>query len=103
MIQRNKSGQFVKGFSGNPGGRPTVAENIRELARQHTGDAIITLLEIAKNPKSSDAARVSAANSLLDRAWGKPHQYVESVNMKMDLFDFLDSLDSEANQLDVDL
>lgn len=33
-----------------------------------------TLLGVAKSPKAPAAARVAAANSLLDRGWGRPDQ-----------------------------
>ena len=34
---------FKKGQSGNPGGRPKVAAEVKELAREHTGKAIETM------------------------------------------------------------
>ena len=67
---------FEKGTSGNPGGRPKVVAEVKELARAHTGEAIQTLVSIMTNPKSAPAARVSAANSLLDRGYGKPPQHI---------------------------
>jgi hypothetical protein len=67
---------FKKGQSGNPGGRPKVVAEVKELARAHTGEAIETLVSIMKNPKAAPAARVSAANSLLDRGYGKPPQHI---------------------------
>ena len=62
---------FAKGESGNPGGRPRVEGEIRELARQHTGTALRTLIEIAERGEN-ESARVAAANALLDRGYGKP-------------------------------
>jgi hypothetical protein len=47
---------------------------IKSLARAHTERAIQVLQGIMDQPSASDAARVSAANSLLDRGWGKPTQ-----------------------------
>ena len=67
---------FQKGRSGNPGGRPKVVAEVKELARKHTGKAIETLVSIMDNPKAAPAARVSAANSLLDRGYGKPPQHI---------------------------
>src|SRR6478672_6013047 len=67
---------FKKGQSGNPGGRPKVVAEVKELAREHTAEAIETLVSIMTNPKSAPAARVSAANSLLDRGYGKPPQHI---------------------------
>ena len=67
---------FQKGQSGNPGGRPKVVAEVKELARKHTGKAIETLVSIMANPKAAPAARVSAANALLDRGYGRPAQHI---------------------------
>ena len=48
----------------------------KELARKHTAKAIETLVSIMDNPKAAPAARVSAANALLDRGYGKPPQHI---------------------------
>ena len=42
---------FKKGQSGNPGGRPKVIAEVKELARAHTGEAIETLVSIMTNRK----------------------------------------------------
>ena len=42
---------FKKGQSGNPGGRPKVVAEVKELARAHTAAAIETLVAIMTNPK----------------------------------------------------
>ena len=43
---------FKKGQSGNPGGRPKVIAEVKELARAHTGEAIETLVSIMTNPQA---------------------------------------------------
>ena len=61
---------WVKGQSGNPGGRPKVVGEVRDLAREQTGTAIATLTDICRNGRS-ESARVAAAVALLDRGWGR--------------------------------
>jgi len=50
-----------------------VAE-IRSLARGHTEAALSTLASIMHQEKAPAAARVTAAQALLDRGWGKAVQ-----------------------------
>jgi hypothetical protein len=66
---------FVKGKSGNPGGKPKELKGIQELARVHAPTAIETLARIARTGKS-ESARVGAATALLDRGYGRPPQFV---------------------------
>ena len=49
----------------------TQSQRLSELAKAHTGEALNTLLDVARNGRA-DAARVSAANAILDRGYGKP-------------------------------
>lgn len=49
---------------------------IRSFARQHTQAAINTLVRIMNNEAATEAAQVAAANSILDRGWGKPVQAI---------------------------
>lgn len=49
---------------------------LSDLARQHTDAALNVLVQIATTGES-EAARVSAANALLDRGYGKATQPIE--------------------------
>ncbi len=64
---------FQPGESGNPGGRPKGTNEVRELARKHTAAAIDRLAAIMETGQS-EQSQIMAANSLLDRGWGKPTQ-----------------------------
>jgi hypothetical protein len=90
-------GKFVKGQSGNPNGRPPGYQSperrigfigvmdVKALAREWTPESINTLADIMKDVAAPASSRVAAANSLLDRGWGKPHQSVEAtVNGRFD-------------------
>ncbi len=66
---------FVKGKSGNPGGKPKGIGDMRALARCHTEKALAVL--VAALESSREDIRVKAADALLDRGWGKPTQCLE--------------------------
>jgi hypothetical protein len=92
MTERKVGKPFQKGQSGNPGGRPKEIVEVKELARQHTPEAIATLARIMMNAKAMDAARVAAANALLDRGWGKAAQSLD-VTVKHSFVDTLRDLE----------
>jgi hypothetical protein len=50
---------------------------IRSLARSHTRTAINVLVGIMRSKDMTAAARVAAANAILDRGWGKATQPLE--------------------------
>jgi hypothetical protein len=47
---------------------------IKSLARAHTKAALTVLAAIMNKQDAPESARVAAANSLLDRGWGKATQ-----------------------------
>jgi hypothetical protein len=56
---------FVKGQSGNPGGRPKVDPEVKTLLDEMTPEAIKILGEIMRNKKAQATARATAALSIL--------------------------------------
>lgn len=73
---RGVGNRFVKGQSGNPGGRP---KGFGSYIREQTQDGLELaniLLKIARAKKTSAADRIKAVQVLGDRGWGKPPQSV---------------------------
>ena len=58
--------------------RSKTLTEIRSLARSHTRTAVNVLVRIMRNKDATPAARVSAANAILDRGWGKATQPLEN-------------------------
>jgi hypothetical protein len=55
----------------------TITE-IRSMARSHTRTALNVLVGVMRSKDATAAARVSAANAILDRGWGKAAQAIEN-------------------------
>jgi hypothetical protein len=70
---------FEPGQSGNPGGRPRVIGELRDLARAHAPEAVRELARLAIHAKG-ETARIAAIGELLDRGFGKPAQFVAADN-----------------------
>ena len=78
-VVRNKAGQFVKGHSGNPSGRPSPQNaEVKEILKAATVEAARRLVELS----ASDNEKVSltATIEILNRTEGKPR---ESVSMDL--------------------
>jgi len=90
---RDKSGRFVKGYSGNAGGRPKDEHNIAALARSYSAEAIETLVDLMRNARD-DRVRGTAAQALLDRGFGKPKVEIQNTNA-----DFKDALEQVQSRL----
>jgi hypothetical protein len=57
-----------------PLARKAIPAEIRSLCRSYTAESIRVLASIMRQPEHSDAARIQAANILLDRGWGRAPQ-----------------------------
>lgn len=73
----NTSGRFVKGVSGNPGGMPKAIVEVAKAAREHTVEMLEVLLSIARDKAATASARVSAAQYVVDRGWGRAPQTID--------------------------
>ena len=66
---------FVRGMSGNPGGRPRTLREVTELARLRTPLALERLTVLMDS--GNEAIALRACESLLDRGWGRPTQRLD--------------------------
>lgn len=85
--------RWKPGQSGNPSGRPKVPVEVRDLARAHTTEAIAALARTLKDKRAPHAAKVAAANAILDRGYGKPTQPIEG---SLTLFDKMTDAEQRA-------
>jgi hypothetical protein len=87
LIERDEKGRVLPGSYIPAGpGRPK-GETITTLARTYTERAVAILGETMEDTKAPPAAKVAAAQALLDRGWGKaPIQIDLNVRMKFDDF-----------------
>ena len=89
----DKSGRFLKSYSGNAGGRPKDEHNIAALARSYSTEAIETLIDLMRNARE-DRVRGTAAQALLDRGFGKSKVEIQNTNA-----DFRDALEQVQSRL----
>ena len=73
-----RKGVWQPAKSGNPKGRPSIKGPVEALAREHTEEAVETLVELMRRGVP-DAVKGAAANALLNRGWGLPRQVVEEA------------------------
>ena len=68
---------FVKGQSGNPGGKPKELKHVQLQARLISPLALRELKAILNDPEANKQAKISAAEVVLNRAWGRPMASIE--------------------------
>jgi hypothetical protein len=96
MANPTGKGGFKPGESGNPGGRPTVAKEIQELARSYTTEALEALVAIMRNARAPAQARVAASNSILDRGYGRPPQSVDLYHKSQDISELMEEINGRT-------
>ena len=93
---------FKSGQSGNPKGRPRgqvrAVANLAFEARKYSQLAVKTIVEICKSGET-EALRLAAANSLLDRGYGRPTQSIDLATdgpvVQFNLFGDIDPIEQQ--------
>ncbi|HEV2816151.1 MAG TPA: hypothetical protein VGW40_02870 [Allosphingosinicella sp.] len=100
-IKRDKKGGFLKGFSGNPSGKPkTLFDDGKggqisagDLFRRNATEVHERLLAVIRDPATPHAPLISAIKEYNDRAYGRPAQAL-AISTKRD-----ESLDLDMTNL----
>lgn len=71
-MSRATDGRFLPGISGNPGGRPKMAPEVRIMLDELTTDAVCALALALRG--DDQRLRFLAAQEVLNRTLGRPHQ-----------------------------
>src|SRR5262249_42748517 len=83
LPERYPDGRLKPGHTANPSGRPRVVAELRDLARQHTPDALRRLLELVHS--KNEQVALAAVRELLDRGYGRAVQAVDKTERKLDI------------------
>ncbi len=91
---------FVKGQSGNPGGRPKLTDEQKQIkfdlvhsCRLLAPEALEVLKDLMDNAKQ-DSVKLAAAQAIMERAYGKAVQPTDNTHRDGDSSEFLSPLDA---------
>ena len=110
MPQHATSTSFKPGHPPTKGaGRPkqtplekAIIKDLRIYARQYTEKAMATLIKGLDDIAAPLSSRIAAANSILDRGWGKPKEIVDkTLNLNVTQTKKLDISHLSDEELDV--
>lgn len=69
---RLPNGQFIKGVSGNPGGRPASQRELIERCRRKGTAMLEVLIRLAEDPLVDAPVQMRCAQVVLEMGFGKP-------------------------------
>lgn len=72
---RDSKGRFMPGNKG--GGRKAVPKDVKEMLKEASPGAVQLLIETMKDKNAKIDIRIRCAETILDRAYGKPTQPID--------------------------
>ena len=81
---RDSSGRFMKGASGNPGGRPTLPSELKELARSLSMEGLQYVAAMLRRETTSDRDMLAAVRLLMEYGYGRPAAEFDRERVQMD-------------------
>lgn len=66
-----------------PGVKNRVTRALKEMANEYTERALKVLVDVMEDPEAPHAARVAAADKILDRGHGRPAIHLEPTNLNI--------------------
>ena len=71
---RDEQGRFIKGQTGNPGGRPATPNEVKEMLRAAVAPSIKLLIDTVNNKNARLDLRIKSAETIIDRVYGRAVQ-----------------------------
>ncbi|MGZ8096731.1 MAG: hypothetical protein ACXWUD_10890 [Methylosarcina sp.] len=78
-LKKTKRGGRRAGSGRKPGVQNKVTRALKEMASEYTERALDVLVEVMEDPEAPHAARVAAADKVLDRGHGRPAITVDAT------------------------
>ena len=95
---RDGTGRFLAGQSGNPGGRPVAFHNYIQQRTADGSELTDFVLSVFRDENASNKERMDAATWLADRGFGKPT--VNSGSQAPGIGDFTITIGEPDDQID---
>lgn len=70
VVERDAGGRFLKGRK-KTGGRKKIPDEVKRMYKEATPDAARLLIETMNNEKAKIELRISCAEKIVDRVYGK--------------------------------